>query len=185
MIAICKICGKEYNIKPYRKNTSKYCSRSCSSKANYQTSLANVNQDYKYGNQFRKGHKPTNAFGKGHIPWNKGLKRIHLSPRTELKKGRKSEKFLIGTIRERIDNNGKKRNYIKIGSPNKWEVYYKYLWEQKFGIIPKGYVIHHINKISNDDRLENLELLTRKEHINIHREDILVLKLTQNGIKLP
>lgn len=38
------------------------------------------------------------------------------------------------------------------------------------------YVVHHINKISDDDRLDNLVCLTRKEHINIHREDLLTKK---------
>ena len=31
-------------------------------------------------------------FKKGHKPWNKNLKGIHLSPKTEFKKGRKDEK---------------------------------------------------------------------------------------------
>ena len=37
---------------------------------------------------------------------------------------------------------------------------------------PKGSVIHHINKISNDDRLDNLICLTREEHITFIGRDL-------------
>ena len=171
MKLICQKCGKEYDVRPYRQNISKYCSKSCSSKANYQENLGNIDKSYLINNQFRKGKKPTNAFKKGHTPWNKGLKGIHLNPTTEFKKGRNGQRYSIGTIKERIDKNGCKRNYIKVKEPNTWVIYYKYLWEKENGKTPKGYVIHHINKVPNDDRLDNLKLLTRAEHINIHRKD--------------
>lgn len=37
--------------------------------------------------------------------------------------------------------------------------------------IPKGFVIHHINYNTIDDRFENLQLLSRKEHNLIHIND--------------
>ena len=168
----CLTCGKIFYVKPYRQNVAFYCSRSCSSKANYEKLLGNIDHSHLKGNQFRKGKKPTNSFEKGHIPWNKGLKGIHLNPKTEFKKGRQSErKAPIGTIIKRNEK-GKARNFIKVGDPNKWKYYYVYLWESKNGKVPNGYVIHHINKISDDDRLDNLVCLTRKEHISVHREDL-------------
>ena len=33
-------------------------------------------------------------------------------------------------------------------------------------------VIHHINEIKTDDRIENLMIVTRAQHINIHRKDL-------------
>lgn len=43
---------------------------------------------FKNGNQYAKGNKPNKtSFKKGQIPWCKGLKGIHLSPKTEIKKG--------------------------------------------------------------------------------------------------
>lgn len=168
----CKCCGRPFYVKKYRENTALYCSKSCSSKANYDKQLRYISHDYAKGNQYRKGLRPTNSFEKGHIPWNKGIKGIHLSKESEFQKGRTSlTKCPIGTIKERNEK-GKIRNFIKIAQPNKWEYYYVYLWKQKNGEIPKGCVIHHINKIPNDDRIENLICLTRAEHINIHRQDL-------------
>ena len=43
-----------------------------------------------------------------------------------------------------------------------------YLWEKHFGEKPKGYDIHHINQIKNDNRLENLELLSFSDHQKVH-----------------
>jgi hypothetical protein len=32
-------------------------------------------------------------------------------------------------------------------------------------------VLHHVNEDRTDDRLENLECLTKAEHLAVHRED--------------
>lgn len=34
-------------------------------------------------------------------------------------------------------------------------------------------VVHHINEIETDDRIENLMILTRSEHLSIHRKKVL------------
>lgn len=34
--------------------------------------------------------------------------------------------------------------------------------------IPKGYVVHHKNEVKTDNRKENLELLSRADHIRLH-----------------
>lgn len=34
-------------------------------------------------------------------------------------------------------------------------------------------IVHHINRDPTDNRLENLQVLSHKEHIAIHREDII------------
>lgn len=168
----CKVCGKEFQVKNYRKDLALYCSRSCAGKAMYKQKLSNISRDYMKGNQWNKGRKPVNAFSKGHSPWNKGLKGIHLSPGSEFKKGNKNwNKLPVGTIVSRLERH-KMRNFIKIGEPNQWTYLYVYLWEQANGKVPQGYVLHHINGISNDDRLENLICVTRAEHINIHRKEL-------------
>lgn len=42
------------------------------------------------------------------------------------------------------------------------------VWESINGPIPPGYEIHHINGDGNDNRIENLMMLTRKEHMRLH-----------------
>jgi len=44
----------------------------------------------------------------------------------------------------------------------------RYVWEQHNGPIPNGYLIHHINENKKDDRLENLKMMTSKEHNRLH-----------------
>jgi hypothetical protein len=127
---------------------------------------------YLIGNQHAKGAKPNKtAFKKGNIPWNKNKKGIHLSPKTEFKKGCESlNKLPVGTITTRTRNRGgiKKRQYIKIEEPNVWVPYATYVWESHFGKIKKGDVIHHLNGDSLDDRIENLIAFPRADHPVFH-----------------
>lgn len=37
-------------------------------------------------------------------------------------------------------------------------------------------IVHHINGDPTDDRIENLQLVTRAEHIDIHRQDLLAAR---------
>lgn len=41
------------------------------------------------------------------------------------------------------------------------------------GIIHTGCVIHHVDKDSLNDTIENLSMLTRAEHIEIHKDDLI------------
>lgn len=64
---------------------------------------------------------------------------------------------------------GRHKNYILIRNPEGYIVSEsRYIWEQHNGKIPKGMFIHHINGNSKDNRIENLQRVTRKEHGAIH-----------------
>jgi hypothetical protein len=48
-----------------------------------------------------------------------------------------------------------------------WKKYHHYLWEKENGKIPEGYCLHHINGVRTDNDLDNLQLITIKEHDKI------------------
>ena len=45
------------------------------------------------------------------------------------------------------------------------------VWVEHYGEIPKGYIVHHINGNKTDNRIDNLEIMTRKEHCLLHGAD--------------
>lgn len=45
---------------------------------------------------------------------------------------------------------------------------HRLIWEAAHGPIPDGILIHHINGIPNDNRLENLMAVTPQEHVRLH-----------------
>lgn len=44
----------------------------------------------------------------------------------------------------------------------------RWVWEQKNGSVPDGYVIHHKDHNTMNDDLDNLELMTVKDHLELH-----------------
>jgi hypothetical protein len=56
------------------------------------------------------------------------------------------------------------------GNDKKTLYYYQWVWIKHNGTIPDGYEIHHKNFNSTDDRIENLVMLKRADHLRIHHE---------------
>ena len=130
---------------------------------------------YLIGNKFAVGQKPNKTcFKKGSQAWNKGIKGLHLSPTTEFKKGQRGINWVpVGSIKKRTNWHSKhvtSRKWIKISEPNIWVLLAIYNWTKKNGIIPKGILVHHKDFDCLNDKLSNLKLVTRTEHINIHRD---------------
>lgn len=46
---------------------------------------------------------------------------------------------------------------------------HRLIWERVHGKIENGYDVHHINGVKRDNRIENLELLNRRDHIRKHK----------------
>ncbi len=124
---------------------------------------------YLINNTFANGSgSNTTSFTKGMIPWNKGKKGIRLSRQTEFKKGQRSANWLpVGTITIRIDKSGKRRRWIK-RYPKTWIEYARFIWIQNNQNISVGFLIHHIDHDTLNDKIDNLAMVTRKEHMEIH-----------------
>jgi hypothetical protein len=85
------------------------------------------------------------------------------------KKGNKPPSYIDGKCKER----GKQRKYIK-------GIRYSHIiWCSKpenFYRVPEGCIIHHINRNSSDDRIENLQIMTKDFHNRLHHEYNKLLK---------
>jgi len=77
----------------------------------------------------------------------------------------------VGSLTLRKDKHDEYRRWIKIKEPKVWLHYAVFLWIKNFGEIPYGYVIHHKDRNKLNDNINNLQCLSRKDHINIHRYD--------------
>ena len=153
---LCVSCGKSFW--PRWGRQMKFCSMACVWKHN-------------------KENPNWGTWKKGCVSPNRGRKGVHFSPATEFKKGQRGiTRVGLGTETVRLDKSGIGRRWIKVQEPNVWIEYAKYLWCYIIGDIPVGLLVHHRNEISLDDRIENLDLVTRAEHINAHREQLLMRK---------
>ena len=128
-------------------------------------------------------------FEKGHIPFNKGKKwsdymseEIQEELRKHLfKKGNKVHNTRpVGS--ERIDAKDHYL-YIKVAEPNKWQLKHRYLYEQKYGKIPKGYNLIFADGDKYNFDLDNLVLVSNAELLIMNKKGLYKKnkKLTKTG----
>lgn len=120
-------------------------------------------------------------FKSGQTSWNKGL---HYKPggrakETQFKKGNRSarwpaEDYPVGALR--INSDGQIDIKIKEGL-RAWYCLARFVWMTERGPIPKGGVIWPINRDQHDTRIENLELITRRELLRRNYHDKYPLEL--------
>jgi len=159
----CRVCPKLVAVGA-RKRPKAFCSVECE--------RAWRQQKYK-GNTFRAGLKPSNAFAAGHVPWNKNKKGIHLSPSSEFAPGHTlTARDPLGTVKVRVDKQDKPRAWVKVADPNKWRMRAVVVWELAHGPLGKGLLVHHKDRNTLNDTIENLQAMTRAEHIAEHRRDL-------------
>lgn len=61
-----------------------------------------------------------------------------------------------------------------------------YVWEYYNGVIPKGYQVHHVDLDKSNNEIENLALLSAKEHAKLHGSfltDEQKAKMAENLLK--
>lgn len=173
----CTECSAAFTVPRYREATARFCSRRCASAWHaVRSAFTKGPRPWLKGNKFRAGKRPTNAFEPGHATWNAGMKGIHLSPASEFKKGCVSlTKMPLGTvvIRTRHKRRGEQRAFVKVGEPNKWLLRAHYVWIAAHGPIPRGMVIHHIDRDKLNDDLANLSLESKASHMIEHIAEIV------------
>jgi hypothetical protein len=74
-----------------------------------------------------------------------------------------------------------KQGYIQIIANGKWPMAHRMIWESVHGPIPDGLEINHKNGIPGDNRIANLELVTKSE--NLLHAYRLGLKKPRRGIR--
>lgn len=135
------------------------------------------------------------AFKKGHIPWNKDKKTgfipktaykrgEHPSPKTEFKKGQISPKKGNKYPQYSRENSGAWKGGVVIKHGYFYVLFSTHPFCDKAGYVKKARlvmekhlgrylnreeIVHHINEIKNDDRIENLKLFPNKsKHTSFH-----------------
>jgi len=148
---ICKICGKEFPIRPHQWNKF-YCSLECQKKAS---------KTYQYSySQARDYNQCPICGGRKH-------KKSELCQECRYK----AKKPKIGkTIRSGTDF-----GYTKVYQPDHpradctgYMLEHIFVWEQAHGKpLPKGWIIHHLNGIKDDNKVANLLAMPDRKHRRI------------------
>ncbi len=100
---------------------------------------------------------------------------------TKQKKGKESPQWKGGKI--------KMNGYVMIYNKNlkqKYEGEHRIVWEKHYGKLPKDFVVHHLNGVRDDNRIENLSAFSKSKHphntfVNILKERIRFLENQVRG----
>lgn len=105
--------------------------------------------------------KNAGSFKKGSESWNKGKKGYMGANKTSFKAGATPHNYKpVGS--ERITSDG--YVMIKVKDPKTWKLKHRVIWEKEHGPIPRDSLLNFIDGNALNCSLENLALITRKEH---------------------
>lgn len=115
-----------------------------------------------------KIYRPPGKFIPGHTTWNKGFKGLSIGgEETQFKPGYLPHNTKYDgciSVRKNQNKSGSGYKYIRISVGN-WKLYHRYLWEEKYGPIPKGYILVSKNGNTLNCDPENWLMITRKKHV--------------------
>jgi uncharacterized protein (DUF1330 family) len=104
---------------------------------------------------------PLQGFKKGNIPWNKGLKGYMAGEKNNMWKGGKyiDEQGYVHILNKEHPF-ADKMGYVRE---------HRLVMEKHLGrYLSKNEIVHHINGIKSDNRIENLKLISQSEHVGEH-----------------
>lgn len=122
--------------------------------------------------EFAKQQREKNQFRKGHTPFNKGKKWEHYMSEEGQRKA--SETFFGGKPHNtpppgyevlRAAHRGKRYWWIKPADGRRMMPKHRWLWEQAYGSIPKGYNVQFKDGDTTNCVLDNLYLITRDKQM--------------------
>jgi hypothetical protein len=161
---ICKICGKSFYtwISETKRGRGKFCSQKCFRKT--------PQYGFQKGHSFIKGGEK-GWFKKGQTSFNKGK-------HPEYMQGKNHHNWKGGRFKN-------KRGYVLIKKPNHpfannhgYVSEHRFVMEKYIGrYLNSQEVVHHINKIKDDNRIENLKLFAN--HSEHQKQDTLFVKGNQ------
>lgn len=164
------------------------------------TNITKVNiKNFRGNNHLNSGLN--GQFKKGNIPHNKGKRQNDYMSIESIEKT-KATRFKKGNIPANHKDVGSERitkdGYIeiKIKEPNKWQLKHRYIYEKKYGKIPKGYNLIFLDGNRKNIDLSNLKLVSKSEDLimnknklfttdkNITNTGSLIAKVIDKGNKL-
>ena len=97
---------------------------------------------------------------------------MHFHPDTEFKAGQlPAITKAVGSTVYRRDKSGAVRAWVKTLHPNVWQARAYVVWESVNGVVPRGMLLHHVDRDTLNDAADNLRLLSRAEHLAEHRSE--------------
>ena len=152
---ICEECGAEFRRNRSGVRPIRFCSQDC------------------YHAWNRREGNGGGRFQEGIVPWNKGTKGVMKANTGSFKPGRDNGRQLpVGAIRVRTDKTGRRRAWVKLRDtrhPSDWELWAVVVWRKANGELPTDHLVHHRDGNALNDRLDNLQAVSRAEHLAIHR----------------
>lgn len=141
----CPVCGTSFYRKRAERLAVNYCSYACAARGTRNLKPTPKGVRRSTATEFRPGQRPANVLPVGAV-----------------------------TVRKRPRRHDV-RAWVKVAEPNVWRPRALVVWEEANGrALRRGEVVHHVNGDSLDDRPENLEALSRSEHIRRHADDLRV-----------
>lgn len=152
---LCKFCSKQFNGIPSEvlRGRAIYCSKKCYDSDRHKNRIVRCEECKK---EFLR----------------RSSKQRFCSQDCFKKAIPKGNIFTYGTWTE-------SHGYIVRGTPNGQVLEHRFVWEKHHGRIPKNWIIHHLNGIKTDNRIENLTAFPRKHHSAIKLIEPYRLRILQ------